>query len=981
MGDLEGKVNKCVSKNLSKLDISNGIRSAHSLSRNFSPKESGSGFMLLSVKHLSKVKKNKHLVTSLNDNMFDGKCAAISDTSFSNSCHDALMPQTTMCDDASHDIYGSGSIEAEEFEDFDDQEDDTDINEDVNGIQDMSTLSQRCLNTHSCSVIPLSVEPTCVNSVCQLHSSTNHQSFINPLNGHFKPRDSFNEVPGKMFGSMYLDDFQHNHPNQCLSPITIPGFEHSKNAEYPPPFQSECIYTAYSRDPCNEVFINPTKSDIIYLGSPIHHFDYCSSSEQNRNITYHLHGRKIVPDSQDFRITSDASYSKSVCNMANNYSDPPNTSSWMNLNVLHPTYRIGLSPHSRHGSYTQPPITCLHHLHPQTTSDNTAPIVSVNNHLASEVVAIAAASLPPLQPASRFRKARIHETVEQWSYGRFSVHDCHLKTVPDWVNELQKKSFVYEKAVATLANRRIKCMSCFIPKGTQDKESALFPQSTFDSAHVGVTVDSPSEHSHKKVDVLENELADRSFVLSNGFSGANLFYFWNDGLRIHSQVPFATIHTRSSEPTYDSCGKCDNTLQNVESKYDDKSMCTINDYNENSNVSDLLSLRENDIQRNDTELSNNTTDAIYAPDPATAYLRRQNMGTTNYLNKLTMVTGSEPSCNNPGVIPTQNASDIDTSLKLDSTHIDSNKVFNRTFDEAGNFHMDAIYSHKASGALSNNAPPVSPNTSFLANRPNQIPLKLQISSEISKSRLRLLDLLPNDNSNLGPDCTSIMSFGPSVQRLINTESAKLINKCESEYNFSRSNISSDNFPVRTSKNNGSRLQSGYRRSKSFDNSSYVCHLDRIRSSRLYNSDIFKRTCAPLTVDNVTSSVSPKGLKFPGDFSEEVGYCQNSRESSLLSDRLEARIRASMEAIRSTLVNSFRDELATVLAENVNLRSEITRLNSELTLLRSYQHAFFAVRPFVPSGIWENICVQQGLPISPFVNDSDYQSPFNPQISR
>ncbi|KAH8853413.1 hypothetical protein KSF78_0001390 [Schistosoma japonicum] len=968
MGDLE--------------DISNGIRSARSLSRNFSPKESGSGFMLLSVKHLSKVKKNKNHVTSLNNNMFDRNCAGINDTSFSNSCHDALIPQTTTCDDAAHDIYGSGSIEAEEFEDFDDQEDDTDINEDMNGIRDMSTLSHRCLNTHSCSVIPLSVEPACVNSVCQFHSSTNHQSFVNPLNGHFKPHDSYNEVPGKMFGSTYLDDFQHNHPNQCLSPITIPAFEHSKDAEYLPPFQSECIYTAYSRDPCNDVFINPTKSDIIYLGSPIHHFDYCSSSEQNRNITYHLHGRRIIPNSQDFRITSDTSYSKSVCNMANNYSDPPNTSNWMNLtNVLHPTYHIGLSPHSRHGSYSQPPITCLHHLHPQATSDNAAPVVSVNNHLASEVVAIAAASLPPLQPASRFRKARIHETVEQWSYGRFSVHDCHLKTVPDWVSELQKKSFVCEKAVATLANRRIKCMSCLIPKGTHDKESALFPRSTTDSTHVSVTTDSYSEHPHKKVDILENELEDRPFILSNGFSAANLFYFWNDGLRIHSQVPFTTVHTRSSEPTYDSCGKCDNKLQNVvESKYENNSTCTITDYNGNSNVIDLLSLRENDIQRNDTEFSNNTADPIYAPDPATAYLRRQNMGTANYLNKLTMVTESEQDCNNPGIIPTQRTSDTDASLKLDFTHIDSNKVFNPTSDEAGNCHMDIIHSHKASGALSNDTPPASPNTSF-ANRHNQIPLKLQISSEMSKSKLRLLDLLPNDNNNLGPDCTSIMSFGPSVQRLINTESAKLINKCESEYNFSRSNISSDYFPVSTLKNNCSRLQSGCRRSKSFDNSSYACHLDRIKSSRLYNSDIVKRTCAPLTVDNVTSSVSPKGLKFPGDFAEEVGYCQNSRESSLLSDRLEARIRASMEAIRSTLVNSFRDELATVLAENVNLRSEITRLNSELTLLRSYQHAFFTVRPFVPSGIWENICVQQGLPISPFVNDSDYHSPFNPQVSR
>lgn len=67
----------------------------------------------------------------------------------------------------------------------------------------------------------------------------------------------------------------------------------------------------------------------------------------------------------------------------------------------------------------------------------------------------------PIQPASRFRKARIHETVEQWSSKRISLHDCHLKAVPDWVTYLQSKP------IDTTFNHPIaqqgRCLYCFVP--------------------------------------------------------------------------------------------------------------------------------------------------------------------------------------------------------------------------------------------------------------------------------------------------------------------------------------------------------------------------------------------------------------------------------------------------------------------------------------------------------------------------------------
>lgn len=79
------------------------------------------------------------------------------------------------------------------------------------------------------------------------------------------------------------------------------------------------------------------------------------------------------------------------------------------------------------------------------------------------------------QPASRFRKARIHETVEQWSSNRLSLHDCRLKAVPDWVSYIQSKpmDISFNCPIA----QRGRCLYCFVPGGFgefKNKPSNLF---------------------------------------------------------------------------------------------------------------------------------------------------------------------------------------------------------------------------------------------------------------------------------------------------------------------------------------------------------------------------------------------------------------------------------------------------------------------------------------------------------------------------
>ncbi|VEL10964.1 unnamed protein product [Protopolystoma xenopodis] len=68
--------------------------------------------------------------------------------------------------------------------------------------------------------------------------------------------------------------------------------------------------------------------------------------------------------------------------------------------------------------------------------------------------------LPPIQPASRFRKSRIRETVEQWSSNRISIHDCRLKAVPSWVSDLQRKTSSLDNQVMDVLKQGNICVNC-----------------------------------------------------------------------------------------------------------------------------------------------------------------------------------------------------------------------------------------------------------------------------------------------------------------------------------------------------------------------------------------------------------------------------------------------------------------------------------------------------------------------------------------
>ncbi|VDL16172.1 unnamed protein product [Hymenolepis diminuta] len=146
----------------------------------------------------------------------------------------------------------------------------------------------------------------------------------------------------------------------------------------------------------------------------------------------------------------------------------------------------------------------------------------------------------PIQPASRFRKARIHETVEQWSSKRISLHDCHLKAVPDWVTYLQSRP------IDTTFNHPIaqqgRCLYCFVPGNFGSQCSKHNHNQNFSKFLIGAsskhhhtrsatcslpTVPETSEQSH----IIQAAFTAYRAATQQGYNLKNLLSTWDSGER------------------------------------------------------------------------------------------------------------------------------------------------------------------------------------------------------------------------------------------------------------------------------------------------------------------------------------------------------------------------------------------------------------------------------------------------------------------
>lgn len=146
----------------------------------------------------------------------------------------------------------------------------------------------------------------------------------------------------------------------------------------------------------------------------------------------------------------------------------------------------------------------------------------------------------PIQPASRFRKARIHETVEQWGSKRISLHDCRLKAVPDWVTYLQSKPIdtTFNHPIA----QRGRCFYCFVPGGFGSQCNKHDYNQNLSKFLVGAglkhhhtrspacslpTVSETSEQSH----IIQAAFTAYRAATQRGYNLKNLLSTWDSGER------------------------------------------------------------------------------------------------------------------------------------------------------------------------------------------------------------------------------------------------------------------------------------------------------------------------------------------------------------------------------------------------------------------------------------------------------------------
>nr|VZI48674.1 unnamed protein product [Spirometra erinaceieuropaei] len=151
-----------------------------------------------------------------------------------------------------------------------------------------------------------------------------------------------------------------------------------------------------------------------------------------------------------------------------------------------------------------------------------------------------------LQPASRFRKTRIRETVEQWNSNRLCLHDCRLKAVPDWVSDLSAKPDAFSQDRIIIEQGR--CVYCFVPSGagSQCAKKQHRVSSRLSPANEGVAANqepskplSESAFTHHSLisGFLQAAAAAYQTCSMQGYNTRSLTSAWDNGLRVPSSIP------------------------------------------------------------------------------------------------------------------------------------------------------------------------------------------------------------------------------------------------------------------------------------------------------------------------------------------------------------------------------------------------------------------------------------------------------------
>lgn len=664
--------------------------------------------------------------------------------------------------------------------------------------------------------------------------------------------------------------------------------------------------------------------------------------------------------------------------------------------------------------YTQPSPDCVRHVRSDGASQGSS-VKLISDSGSVEVPpdesSLTATNLPTLQPASRFRKARIHETVEQWSCGRTSVHDCRLKAIPDWVSELQKKTLVMGQDVVAAIEQLVNDLSRGQLRAT---DRNLKNAATSLISSVSKFSDAPEGAGHRQHLPPSGKTA-LSLERSRAPEGINLFSFWDGGCRVACQVtrPVDARSQQKDQSCLESvCSNCADSLSgggsNVCKRYPyctkliDSRSCTVRQpfhFQEESLVhmdKDTVASRDSEV----TTLSHNSPVPTVLPssalvDPATAYLRRHRLERQHHLGHLPAATVVSV---RQGDIPSGNefSAPLSTSCHLKTEPVDftSLNVPTHTSHQINPTNTDPLKCLQAilpsGGTVDGMAPPTSP---ALFDDKGSLFIQLTPSSsspiqKIDVSHCPLQNAMPGDPdacTNVSPQFDQLdHSIPVSFQADEDTVYRRLRNGSGSYHNVSQTECNSRDYGV----DPRNHLLAQPLSSPPSPNVSlrYGSVTHQVERDNLVHDNTEPLRNGPFS--DRASFMWPLVVKVPGHSPGKTdsqaipqrpskllswracrGY-GSGKSSSAGSNRLDARIADSMNVIRGAIENAFQNELAAAHAENIGLLSEIDRLKAEVDSLRSFQAAFYALRPFVPSDIWEGLIAKK----SPVGTCSDELAP-------
>ncbi|KAA3679857.1 uncharacterized protein DEA37_0011656 [Paragonimus westermani] len=649
--------------------------------------------------------------------------------------------------------------------------------------------------------------------------------------------------------------------------------------------------------------------------------------------------------------------------------------------------RYNHTPHSTYG-----PTCPLHQHSGRASNSHSTTLINATdgNHLTASGAVLSVATVPSLQPASRFRKARIHETVEQWSCGRASIHDCRLRTVPGWVSELQKKSCLLERDVTTAMAQKVNCLSCLEMRTHDQNQAGCQHLLNLPPVVNACSLTEPSGHPHHP-----QSKADPSNVKTTSLSGKlltnNLFLFWDDGCRVTRQLPKLShckgINDNSmadlTRQEVDLCPLCACSMVNTTELPGE--LCQPKLINASHNPETVRQIdrvtlesqcelqsgkrisRMTVLTADGTLVENASSKALpNAADPATAYLRRYQVDSMDPITaSLSVPAESQTKCGDSPSVDEFSTTTLSTPDSADfPNHLPSSYSTLSKHNSTGVNRISSLHPHGGhvrtkkivkvlpSGAV----PPTSPNLFEVvqAGRLTEsssigFPGDSNVFNGEAHSLRNTLDIYPEEEEDENISHAQ-RRFASSSYHNCNQMVHAEPNESDA-FTKTLSSAPSPSVPFRSALTDPQKAPTNDRLStenslKNGPISGYHCSPTRLLPMKVGREHGGKATSQSKQTRLSPASIDSKLFK---------EHIQSRKRFADFSGTLETRITGSMNAIRTAIERAFRDELTTVHSENVMLLSEIERLTAEVTVLRGYQSAFFALRSFVAPELWERFC--------------------------